>query len=205
MEREQSTFELKSRRQEEQRVPGRVRPVRAAATNLQARVQVSGRALQPYPLSKRVVEVGGRRTTWSISRRSSLFSHTRCLAQDWLEPLDSSIEGLPNQQHLPTPHFHRSPSSSLLAPQPEHTVEHTSSARPAMSSPPAYTQSVPAAGLRVPCSSFQTFPDHSLTGPAAFRDLDGSPVFVCSVLMDGKSVSERAGFVAGGGGALASM
>ncbi|BGP04009.1 DUF3421 domain-containing protein [Rhodotorula toruloides] len=57
-----------------------------------------------------------------------------------------------------------------------------------MSSPPAYTQSVPAAGLRVPCSSAQAFPDPSLTGPAPFRDLDGSPVFVCSVLMAGKSV-----------------
>lgn len=65
-----------------------------------------------------------------------------------------------------------------------------------MSSPPAYTQSVPAAGLRAPCSSFQAFPDHSLTGPAPFRDLDGSPVFVCSVLMDGKSVSWRGGHAA---------
>ncbi|GAA5917914.1 hypothetical protein JCM5296_002098 [Sporobolomyces johnsonii] len=62
-------------------------------------------------------------------------------------------------------------------------MSHTSSPQP-----PAYAPSAPPAGLRVPCLSTAPFPGLDLTGPAPFRDLDGSPVYVASALMGNSSV-----------------
>ncbi|ORY55161.1 hypothetical protein BCR35DRAFT_322725 [Leucosporidium creatinivorum] len=49
--------------------------------------------------------------------------------------------------------------------------------------PPAYQSAVPAAGIRVPTSTTSSFPQGQL-GPAPFNDLDGSPVYVCSALLE---------------------
>ncbi|GAA5932883.1 hypothetical protein JCM1841_004625, partial [Sporobolomyces salmonicolor] len=64
-------------------------------------------------------------------------------------------------------------------------MSHTSSPQP---QPPPYAPAAPPAGLRVPCLSTAPFPGLDLTGPAPFRDLDGSPVYVASALIGASSV-----------------
>ena len=49
--------------------------------------------------------------------------------------------------------------------------------------PPQY-QEAPPSGFRVPLTTQAAFPDHAQAGPAPFTDLDGSPVFIGSALME---------------------
>ncbi|KAF5326663.1 hypothetical protein D9619_004254 [Psilocybe cf. subviscida] len=49
--------------------------------------------------------------------------------------------------------------------------------------PPQY-QEAPPSGFRVPLTTQAAFPDNAQAGPAPFHDLDGSPVFIGSALME---------------------
>ncbi|BGP20797.1 hypothetical protein JCM10213_008934 [Rhodosporidiobolus nylandii] len=51
------------------------------------------------------------------------------------------------------------------------------------SAPPAYAPSAPPAGLRIPCSTHSAPPSLDLSGPPAFTDKDGSPVWVASAIV----------------------
>mgnify|MGYP000681018995 CR=1 FL=1 len=53
--------------------------------------------------------------------------------------------------------------------------------------PPAYSPQVPPAGLRVPCTTGAAL-DQTVTGPAPFKDLDGSEVWVASALLGSRAV-----------------